>query len=144
MAGGIDLSTAPRGIRNNNPGNIEFNPANDWKGQHPQSQQIDKRFCVFTEPEWGIRALMIILRNYQRKYNLNTVEEIINRWAPSNENDTNAYVNHVCKQMMVEKDEELDLEDKDTLINLSRAICKHENGVQPYSIYHYQSAWDLM
>lgn len=144
MVGGIDLNTAPRGVRNNNPGNIEFNPANNWKGLHPMSQSIDKRFCVFTEPEWGIRALMIILRNYQRKYGLKTVEKIINRWAPSVENNTSAYVNHVCKQMEVDKDTELNLEDKDTMIKLARAICKHENGVQPYSIYHYMSAWDII
>lgn len=144
MVGGVDLSTAPRGIRNNNPGNIEWNPNNNWKGLNPLSQSIDSRFCVFTEPEWGIRALMKILKNYQVKYGLKTVTEIINRWAPSNENNTTAYIKHVCREMEVEPDEELNLSDKDTMIKLARGICKHENGCQPYSVYHYMSAWDIM
>ncbi|MFP3374343.1 structural protein P5, partial [Pseudomonas sp. SIMBA_068] len=25
--------TTPRGVRNNNPGNIDFNPRNAWQGQ---------------------------------------------------------------------------------------------------------------
>lgn len=140
----VDLSTAPRGIRNNNPGNIDFNPINKWKGLNPKSQELDSRFCVFISAEYGIRALMVLLRNYEKKYKLNTVRQIINRWAPTHENNTSAYMTHVAKIMNVELDSCLNLNDRDTLIKLAKAIVTHENGVQPYADAIYQSAYELI
>ena len=140
----IDLSTAPRGIRNNNPGNIDYNPLNKWKGLNPKSKELDSRFCVFISPEYGLRALMILLRNYDKKYGLNTVRQIINRWAPTHENNTSAYMEHVAKQMGVKINECLNLKNRETLIALAKAIVTHENGVQPYSDDKYQSAYELI
>lgn len=54
-----------RGIRNNNPGNIRW--GDEWKGLVPETQRTDKSFCQFKSAEYGIRAMIIILRNYQRK-----------------------------------------------------------------------------
>ena len=140
----IDLSTAPRGIRNNNPGNIDFNPLNNWKGLNPKSKELDSRFCVFISAEYGIRALMILLRNYEKKHGLDTIRQIIDRWAPSHENDTSAYAKHVAKMMSVDLDAHLDLRDREVLISLAKAIVTHENGVQPYALSIYQSAYELM
>ena len=44
-------------------------------------QKGETRFCVFRSPEWGIRALVKIIQTYERKYSLDTVRGIINRWA---------------------------------------------------------------
>lgn len=140
----IDLSTAPRGIRNNNPGNIDFNPLNKWKGLNPKSKELDSRFCVFISPEYGIRALMILLCNYEKKHGLNSVRQIINRWAPTHENNTSAYMTHVAKMMNVGLDDCLDLKERDVLIKLAKAIVTHENGVQPYADGIYQSAYELI
>ena len=49
----------------------------------------------------GVRAMMRLLQKYQRSYNLHTVKEIVERWAPRNENDTAAYVRTVCKEMQM-------------------------------------------
>lgn len=140
----IDLSTAPRGIRNNNPGNIDYNPLNKWKGLNPKTKELDSRFCVFISPEYGLRALMILLRNYDNKYGLNSVRQIINRWAPTHENNTSAYMEHVAKMMGVKVNECLNLKNRETLISLAKAIVTHENGVQPYSDDKYQSAYELI
>ena len=140
----IDLSTAPRGVRNNNPGNIDYNPLNNWKGLNPKSKELDSRFCVCISAEYGIRALLILLRNYEKKYKLNTVRKIINRWAPSSENNTSSYVNHVAKQMEVGIDDVLDLSNREVLISLAKAIVVHENGVQPYCDAIYQSGYELI
>lgn len=140
----VDLSMAPRGIRNNNPGNIDFTPENKWKGLNPKTRELDKRFCVFITPEWGIRALMILLRNYQRKHGLKTIRQIINRWAPSIENNTSAYVTHVAGIMNKTPDTELNLSDRETLIDLAKAITIHENGMNPYNQGTFESAYELM
>lgn len=121
----------PRGIRNNNPGNIRW--GENWKGLDPDGRQKDKSFCVFEEPKWGIRALCKVLLTYYRKHNLNTVREIINRFAPANENDTKAYVNHVAKLLGVEPDEKISVCDAKVMFTLITAIIQHENGQQPYS-----------
>lgn len=123
-------SDKTRGIRNNNPGNIRW--GDDWQGLVPQAQRTDKSFCQFISPEYGIRAMIVILRNYQRKYGLKTITEIIQRWAPPNENDTQAYINSVSKATDIDADKAIDLSDRCRLIPLLQAIIKHENGSQPY------------
>lgn len=126
-----------RGIRNNNPGNIDFHEAvfkrDPWVGELGLEDHEHARFTTFDTPEHGIRALCKILLTYQNKYGLKTIPEIINRWAPPVENDTGAYVDHVCRQLSVERDEPVSLRDNaPMLLELADAIIMHENGVQPY------------
>ncbi|MFA7399113.1 MAG: structural protein [Sideroxydans sp.] len=119
----------PRGIRNNNPGNIRHGSAR-WQGMSPT--QTDTNFVQFITPEYGIRALSILIGNYYSKNGLNTVRKIISRYAPSSENNTDAYAQAVSKAIGVTPD---------TIINVNthkvalvEAIIKHENGAQPYSM----------
>ncbi len=42
------MALQPRGIRNNNPGNIVWSARNNWQGQLPHDPQIEPRFCVST------------------------------------------------------------------------------------------------
>lgn len=133
------MATQPRGIRNNNPGNIRW--GDDWKGLVPQAKRTDKSFCQFIEIKWGIRALAKVLLNYRKRPGLpgvgnsgiDTVKEIISRWAPPNENDTNAYIQSVAKACGVKPDAPIDLMDKELMLKLVKAIIQHENGVQPYT-----------
>jgi len=118
-----------RGVRNNNPGNIEKS-RDRWKGL--AASQTDSRFFTFSEAKWGIRAMARILQNYQKKYGLDTIQDIIDRWAPPVENNTSAYVNAVAKDTGFGKDERLDLTRYDHLFPLVKAIIDHENGYTPY------------
>jgi len=123
----------PRGIRNHNPGNIDYNPVNDWQGQLAHVPVIERRFCRFNEAENGLRALGKLLQAYQRKHGCNTLRKILNRWAPPDENDTGAYVRQVAKALAVDPDAPLDTTQAEVLRPLLVAIVLHENGVQPYS-----------
>ena len=121
-----------RGERNNNPGNIRLSPTGEpWIGE--QANEDDPAFCQFDTPEDGIRALAKTLIAYQRKHNLNTVREMIGRWAPPSENDTDAYVYAVSQDMDVTPTQALNLNDSATLANLCKAIIRHENGRVIYS-----------
>ncbi|AVS73920.1 structural protein P5 [Paracidovorax cattleyae] len=120
----------PRGIRNNNPGNID-RTSERWQGM-AADQSSDPRFVVFTAPVWGLRALAKVLLSYYRKRGLNTVEAIIGRWAPSVENNTSAYAQAVARAMDVAVRDELNIEHPDVLALLVEAIVRHENGQQPY------------
>ncbi len=118
-----------RGIRNHNPGNIRH--GSDWRGR--VEVKIDSSFCTFLEPLYGLRALARLLRVYHTRHKLETIREIISRWAPPNENDTDAYVRSVAKKLDVEPDEPIDLTNKRRMMQLMAAIIHHENGEQPYA-----------
>lgn len=124
-----DSGDGARGIRNNNPGNLEYSKTNPWVGQTGD----DGRFAKFETPEHGIRALGRNLLSYQRQ-GIDTVSDIINRWAPpSDNNNTDAYIQAVCAQLGVTPDQQLDASNPDTLKALCASIIHHENGRQPYN-----------
>lgn len=141
------MATLPRGIRNNNPGNIERNPANKWQGVMPRErmtpeQRAEKRFEVFASPAWGIRALAALLINYYDRHGLNTINKIIGRWAPPVENDTGAYARAVARETCITEavqgacatpNDFINLHEYRRLRPIVEAIIRHENGLQPYS-----------
>lgn len=114
----------PRGIRNHNPGNIEYRPKTQWQGQIG----TDGRFVIFSAPEYGIRAIIKILQNYQRKHGLKSLSAMLQRWAPPHENHTNSYIAFVAQSLDVSPDEALDLNDAKVAVGLVRAIIAQENG----------------
>lgn len=120
----------PRGIRNNNPGNVRL--GSNWQGMSPI--QTDNDFCQFSFVQHGLRALAYLMRTvYFGRNGLDTVHGIIHRWAPTSENDTDAYIAQVCKALRVDEKERLALRNDDVLGDLMQAIIKHENGAQPYT-----------
>ena len=134
---------APRGIRNNNPGNIEIG-TDKWQGMAPQ--QTDGRFLQFVAPVWGMRAMARVLMNYQRLHGISTIRGIIERWAPPKkkgvvENYTEAYIAAVAAFMGQGSNVAMDLYARPELLSrLMRAIVTHENGASwrdfyPESLY---------
>ena len=120
----------PRGIRNNNPGNLRRS-SDPWQGL--AKDQTDPDFCQFAGAKWGIRALARTLIAYQDRWGLKSVKRIISRWAPPNENDTGAYVKAVAEAVGVSPDAPIDTHDYKILKPLTLAIIRHENGQQPYT-----------
>ena len=116
--------SAPRGERNNNPGNIRLSTTR-WQGQ---VDGTDPAFVTFDSPASGFRALAKLLRNYQSLYGLRTVRGIIARYAPPSENNTAAYVAAVSAALGVSPDQQIDLNNDATLAALVRAITTHEQG----------------
>lgn len=113
---------ATRGIRNNNPGNIRVSK-DQWEGMTGD----DGAFVTFDSPESGVRALGKNLLSYGRQ-GYDSIEKIINRWAPPNENDTKAYIDSVVAATGIPATQSLDLSDHDTLSSLAQAISFHETG----------------
>lgn len=127
--------TPTRGERNHNPGNIDFNRANDWQGQlgieiiPPWSDEAP-RFARFDTDENGIRAIAKIILTYRRR-GISSIAGVINRWAPGRENDTRAYVEDVATRLGEAPDTEIEL-DAYALEQLATAIINHENARCPY------------
>lgn len=85
-----------RGIRNNNPLNIR-RTATRWQGT--RKEQTDKSFVQFETMAYGYRAAWKILQTYYERFCMQskpfTVRNIIERWSPPTENDTEAYIKNV-------------------------------------------------
>lgn len=137
------MAKQPRGIRNNNPGNIRNSERNDWKGEVSKADKKDQAFEEFKTMADGVRAMMLLLQKYQRSYNLHTVKELVERWAPRNENNTAAYVRTVCKEMQMPECCGLDLTDKGTMCALVDAMCYVENGVH-IDMADIEAGWEKM
>jgi hypothetical protein len=106
---------APIGIRNNNPGNLRTGK-NGAFGTYPTMRD-------------GIKAAEDNLMAYQRKYGINTIKAAISRWAPREDNnDTDAYINHVVRVTGFPKDQPLDFTDKATRRAVLMAMFEMENG----------------
>jgi len=121
-------SRMPRGIRNNNAGNIRA--SGNWQEWQGAIGKDDAGFIIFDTAENGLRAMARILRNYRDLYQLNTIEQIINRWAPPSENNTASYVQHAASAVGVNANEPLS---NDEYPSLMAVITRHENGQQPYT-----------
>lgn len=122
-------SLSPRGIRNNNPMNVRKTSI-DWQGE---VAGVDVEYETFATPGDGIRAGSRVLLNYKRKHGLDTVAKIISRYAPTTENPTSSYISAVSRELAVNPDQTINVENENTLTALATAIIRHENGQQPYT-----------
>ena len=118
-----------RGLINNNPGNIRFDSKTDWVGGIGQKGG----FVDFESPEAGIRAMAVNLLTYSEQRNLNTVQGIISRWAPPNENNTKGYVQKVATALGVNPTDQINLRDPAVMQQMVTSIIQIENGKQPYA-----------
>jgi hypothetical protein len=123
--GNTYLSNSPRGIRNNNPGNLIYTNIK-WNGKLSKEQNKDRRFEMFFAPEYGIRAMIKDLKHDIEK-GKNTVPSLISEYAPKHENNTTAYIATVCRDLKVSQSAKL-LPTKNTLRLLVLSIAKVENG----------------
>lgn len=115
-----------RGLRNNNPGNL-VRTSSAWQGKIPYAQSKDNHFEQFTTVHHGLRAMFKDLINDINK-GKNTVKKLIYEYAPPHENNTEQYVNSVCKTIGVKPDEVIKEINNKFLILLGRAIIKVELG----------------
>ena len=87
-----------RGTRNNNPLNIRHS-ADRWQGA--RAEQTDKAFVQFESMAYGYRAAWKTLESYWKYFHdlpkPFNVRNIISRWAPPTENDTDNYIRTVIK-----------------------------------------------
>ncbi|CNF69530.1 lytic transglycosylase [Yersinia enterocolitica] len=125
-------ATDPRGIRNNNPGNINY------VGQDGASlERPGGRFAKFDTAYDGLKAMARqLMRYFTGKTTgkpLQTLTDIISTWAPGSENNTGAYIAQLSKMLNVHPDAVLNLENPQVMSALMGGIIHHENGRNPYS-----------
>lgn len=115
----------PRGIRNNNPGNIKVS-SNAWRGKIGN----DGTFERFDTAVNGLRAAAILIRTYANNYGLNTIAKIGSRWAPtgSGEAGNAGWAGGVSQYSGIGLNTPLNVASQPTMIALLRGIVAQENG----------------
>jgi hypothetical protein len=124
IEGGPDQQL-PRGLRNNNPLNIE---AGVFTQSQPGFAGSDGRYARFETPQHGVDAAARLIDVYAKKYGLNTIKGIVERWAPANENDPRAYAASVAGRLGIEPDQPLNMADPNVKGALLSAMAQFENG----------------
>lgn len=133
-------TTTPRGYRNNNPLNIRYNPANEWKGK--KLPNTDGVFEQFVSMEYGYRAAIYLIKKYINS-GVRTVSEIISKWAPTTENNTAGYINRVCNTTGFTPGDIISR--KEQIIPLVYAMAIVENGTAILPDYNeIEAGWNLL
>lgn len=122
-----DVTSGPRGIRNNNPLNLRFipDPARAWNGQSGN----DGGYGIYSSPAFGVRAGS---KQLQKDFAGGDVSlsDLIYSWAPPTENNTEAYLADVAQRTGLDPQAPLDLQGN--LPAIVNAMIWHENGANPY------------
>lgn len=129
----------PRGLRNNNPGNIRRN-SDVFQGEISPSR--DKEFKQFKTTPYGYRAVFKILSNYYRIYRLTTIRKMIGRWAPENENNTEAYIKAVSDYAGIGPDDLISF-DREQMIRIVAGMSRVENGREA-DMSEVIAGWNLL
>ena len=119
-------TSQPRGIRNNNPLNIE---AGSFTQGMPGFKGSDGRFAVFESPDQGMAAADALLMRYGTQ-GLNTPAKIIAKWAPAGDGNNNpgAYAGTVARALGVGPNDPIPMEDPAMRRRLAEAMAAVENG----------------
>ena len=129
----------PRGLRNCNPGNIRKNNI-VYAGEIVPSK--DEAFKQFTTMAYGYRAMFVVLYTYQHRYGLDTIEKMITRYAPANENHTEAYIEAVAERSGVSSHGRITATNGDVMMPIVAAMSAVENGVEA-KMHDVEAGWKL-
>jgi hypothetical protein len=145
----------PRGIRNNNPGNVRVSSSN-WIGKVPLSENTDstlvngqpqlrQAFEQFVDMKHGVRCCIKILQNYRANHGLMTIRDLIHRYAPTNENHTDIYINFIADRTGLNPDVTFN-PTKENMRKLVKAIIRFENGTNQEWVSDgvFNQAWAMI
>ncbi len=126
-------------VRSNNPGCLMY--FDDWQGLD-KIRSVKGKIAYFTDSTMGIRAQVKLLLSYYNKRGLKTIEQIMNRYAPSSENNTSGYIKRLSNLMKVGSTADLNLnENRANLAQLAYYIHTVEAGFAwcDYSTFYAQA-----
>lgn len=139
----LGQNNLPKGIRNNNPGNIRI-ANNPWQGKIPVSQNTDGAFEQFTAFVFGVRAMIKLLSNHINN-GYNTIHSLINKYAPVSDNSQQAvdhYINYVSSRTGLQP-YTIITPSKANLKKLVAAMSYVENGREAVANDMFEAAYNI-
>lgn len=120
----VEIKVSTLAVKNKNPLNVKCLGGNKkWKGQIGRDKI---GHAVFRTWEDGIRAAAFVLKNYEAKHGINTIEDIVTRFAKAKGKVKDEYVGFLCKRMRLEPDEEFSIRKR--LPELLKHMTRFESG----------------
>ena len=114
------------GQRNNNYGNLRTTDAFEGK------TGVNKSYDTYETPEKGMRALARVLDTYSSKHGINTIDQLINRYAPASDNTGGSHENYkkfLAQRLGVNPNDPIDV--KGRRADIMDAIIRFENKNRP-------------
>lgn len=116
----------PLGLRQRNPGNIR--PGAGFIGESGDGGG----YATFGSDDEGLRAIQRLLMTYGDKYDIKTLRQLANRYAPPSDNNPTAnYIDFLSDKTGIGPDDEINLAESGS--SIIPAIVGFEQGQQPYS-----------
>lgn len=128
-----------RGLRNCNPGNIRRSRVR-YRGEVVPSRDVE--FKEFATMAYGYRAMFVLLDTYRRRYGLITIRQMLNRYAPPEENFTDSYIRIVSQRTGIDADSRVNTRLASDMIPIVRAMSEVENGVAAV-VEDVERGWQL-
>jgi hypothetical protein len=116
-------SGMPRGLLDNNPGDLTPPSSGSWNGQ----VGLDGPFCIFSDTVFGLRALAMDIANNITLDGNNTITLLITKYAPPSENNTAAYISSVAGDAGLDPNAAIP-QTQAALASIMRAIINEEIG----------------
>ena len=80
--------------------------------------------AIFKHPAYSIRACALVLKSYERRHKIQTVKDLVYRFAEGNREP---YIKHLCKVLDVEPEQKISLTKR--MPELLRGIVRFETGL---------------
>jgi hypothetical protein len=119
MPSAMDFLRGAISERQHNPGDLKI-PGHE--GHAPSD------FQSFASDEAGLRAMANQLSLYYNRDKLDTINAIVKKYAPRNENKTAEYISGVARSMGIDPGQRLDLNDRSVMSSLMAGMTKQENA----------------
>lgn len=122
------MAALGKAIPLHNPGNLRL-----WGSNPVVSRGRSGNFASFGSDAEGLIAMAGQLSLYNRRDRIDTINGILNKYAPKKENNTAAYIDDVSKRTGFAAGQHLNLQDPEILSRLMAAMIRHEQGFNPFS-----------
>lgn len=129
LTNNLNKSNLSRGVRNNNPLNLRITPIK-WGGEINGN---DNDFETFATTWQGVRAGVLDITNDISK-GKNTIEKLINQFAPPTENNTKSYIDTVSKVVGISPTTKIKKDDYALFLKLIPAMIRVENGTSANAV----------
>ena len=103
-----------------------------WQGQVGQR----RGFVEFQTEKMAVRAWLKLMKTYREKHGLDTIEKIVNRFAPPSENNTQAYITFLATN--VHKAADQPLESHEDYARLGAAMAWYETNTRYAAMRVYE------
>ena len=123
-------------IAKNNIFNIRA--GQNWQGK----TGVRRGFVEFVNKEYAIRAWLILMRTYRRR-GLTTLRQIVTTFAPPKENNTEAYIDFVCRQTMYNPGYEIKADSTYILLGIAMAAMETSTKLRYHEIYNVMQTFKI-